>query len=151
MNPLQINSFFAVIMALASLGVALISISVAFSYKKAYDKKREESKEALKKYVSVQHDLTLKMELIQDLQERNEKLRKKGAALDKENAELRKELEYLETRNLDVESEFSNYKTEAENEIIELREVVNHYEVNRQNQEIFREQIVAQRGRRKTL
>lgn len=151
MNPLQINSFFAVIMALASLGVALISISVAFSYKKAYDKKREESKEALKKYVSVQHDLTLKMELIQDLQERNEKLRKKGAALDKENAELRKELEYLETRNLDVESEFSNYKTEAENEIIELREVVNHYEVNRQNQEIFREQIVAQIGRRKTL
>ncbi len=141
MNTLQLILFFAVIMALASLGVALISISVAFSYKKAYDKKREESKEALKKYVSVQHDLTLKMELIQDLQERNEKLRKKGAALDKENAELRKELEYLETRNLDVESEFSNYKTEAENEIIELREVVNHYEVNRQNQEIFREQI----------
>ncbi len=142
MNTLQLILFFAVIMALASLGVALISISVAFSYKKAYDKKREESKEALKKYVSVQHDLTLKMELIQDLQERNEKLRKKGAALDKENAELRKELEYLETRNLVVESEFSNYKTEAENEIIELREVVNHYEVNRQNQEIFREQIV---------
>jgi len=141
MNTLQLILFFAVIMALASLGVALISISVAFSYKKAYDKKREESKEALKKYVSVQHDLTLKMELIQDLQERNEKLRKKGAALDKENAELRKELEYLETRNLVVESEFSNYKTEAENEIIELREVVNHYEVNRQNQEIFREQI----------
>lgn len=119
MNTLQLILFFAVIMALASLVVALISISVAFSYKKAYDKKREESKEALKKYVSVQHDLTLKMELIQDLQERNEKLRKKGAALDKENAEL--------------------------------REVVNHYEVNRQNQEIFREQIVAQRGRRKTL
>jgi len=116
MNTLQLILFFAVIMALASLVVALISISVAFSYKKAYDKKREESKEALKKYASIQHDHTLQAGVIQD---------------------LRDQITVL----LDVDAKTENECCKLKAENAELKEVINHYEVNRQNQEIFREQI----------
>jgi len=156
MNTLQLILFFAVIMALASLVVALISISVAFSYKKAYDKKREESKEALKKYAFIQHDHTLQAGVIQDLRDQITVLDGKKIEIEAKHNDLldlhKKQLEHnsnqfstikkLESRIIDLESELLDNeccKLKAEN--AELKEVINHYEVNRQNQEIFREQI----------
>jgi flagellar basal body-associated protein FliL len=104
------------IITIAALALALSSIGVAFSFKKAYDKKREESKEALKKYASIQHDHTLQAGVIQD---------------------LRDQITVL----LDVEAKTENECCKLKAENAELKEVINHYEVNRQNQEIFREQI----------
>jgi len=101
------------IITIAALALALSSIGVAFSFKKAYDKKREESKEALKKYAFIQHDHTLQAGVIQDLRD--------------------------QITVLDAKTENECCKLKAEN--AELKEVINHYEVNRQNQEIFREQI----------
>lgn len=104
------------IITIAALALALSSIGVAFSFKKAYDKKREESKEALKKYASIQHDHTLQAGVIQD---------------------LRDQITVL----LDVDAKTENECCKLKAENAELKEVINHYEVNRQNQEIFREQI----------
>lgn len=115
------------IITIAALALALSSIGVAFSFKKAYDKKREESKEALKKYASIQHDHTLQAGVIQDLRDQITVL--DGKIID------------LESELLDVDAETENECCKLKAENAELKEVINHYEVNRQNQEIFREQI----------
>lgn len=115
------------IITIAALALALSSIGVAFSFKKAYDKKREESKEALKKYASIQHDHTLQAGVIQDLRDQITVL--DGKIID------------LESELLDVDAEMENECCKLKAENAELKEVINHYEVNRQNQEIFREQI----------
>lgn len=115
------------IITIAALALALSSIGVAFSFKKAYDKKREESKEALKKYASIQHYHTLQAGVIQDLRDQITVL--DGKIID------------LESELLDVDAETENECCKLKAENAELKEVINHYEVNRQNQEIFREQI----------
>ena len=150
------------IITIAALALALSSIGVAFSFKKAYDKKREESKEALKKYASIQHYHTLQAGVIQDLRDQITVLDGKKIEIEAKHNDLldlhKKQLEHnsnqfstikkLESRIIDLESELLDVDAETENECCklkaenaELKEVINHYEVNRQNQEIFREQI----------
>lgn len=150
------------IITIAALALALSSIGVAFSFKKAYDKKREESKEALKKYVSIQYDHTLQAGVIQDLRDQITVLAGKKIEIEAKHNDLldlhKKQLEHnsnqfstikkLESRIIDLESALLDVDAETENECCklkaenaELKEVINHYEVNRQNQEIFREQI----------
>jgi len=162
MNPLQIISFFAVIMA-------LISISVTFSYKKAYCKKREESEEALKKYASIQHDRTLQAGVIQDLRDQIEVYKKEKAELETKHNDLlnlhEQQLEHnsnqfstikkLESEIATIEKELIGKTSEAialqekidlyrdrlENREKDHKSDLIAYDVNRQNQEIFREQI----------
>lgn len=169
MNTLQFIPFFTVIMALASLGVALISISVAFGYKKAYGKKSEESKNALKNYASVQHNLALQTGLIQDLRDQIEVYKKEKTELEakhddllnlheqqlRHNSNQFSTIKKLESDKATIEKDLIVKTSEAialQQKIdlyrkrLELREKdyksdLNAYEVNRQNQEIFREQI----------
>lgn len=162
------------IITIAALALALSSIGVAFSFKKAYDKKREESKEALKKYASIQYDHTLQAGVIQDLRDQITVLDGKKIEIEAKHNDLldlhKKQLEHnsnqfstikkLESRiidlelelldvdldadldvDLDVDAETENECCKLKAENAELKEVINHYEVNRQNQEIFREQI----------
>jgi hypothetical protein len=124
------------IITIAALALALSSIGVAFSFKKAYDKKREESKEALKKYASIQHDHTLQAGVIQDLRDQITVLLLALCA--DETIQMGNE-DTDKFRDVDAKTENECCKLKAEN--AELKEVINHYEVNRQNQEIFREQI----------
>ena len=114
------------IITIAALALALSSIGVAFSFKKAYDKKREESKEALKKYASIQHDHTLQAGVIQDLRDQITVLDGKKIEIEAKHNDLldlhKKQLEHnsnqfstikkLESRIIDLESELLDVESE---------------------------------------